>query len=78
MIDIILDIRKNELNKVLAKHPQYLVLLNNAKISGLEWEDWVINTKYFDMEKLSVFKKESVEVGDNVKGLIQYYKFHNI
>ena len=72
------DIRKNELNKVLAKYPQYIVLLNNAKITGLEWEDWVINTKYFDMEKLSVFKKESVEVGDYVKGLIQYYKFHNI
>jgi len=68
------DVRKNAMIQALAPYPQYLTLLENAKITGLEWEDWVINQKYFDYLKYSKFIQGSVEVSDYIKNLVENYK----
>lgn len=68
------DDRKNAMIRALSHYPQYLTLLENAKITGLEWEDWVINTKYFDMEKLRKFIQKSIEAEDYIKNLLENYK----
>jgi hypothetical protein len=47
------DNRKKAAEEVLSKYPQYVRLLNNAKVQGLEWEDWWINKNYFDEKVLS-------------------------
>lgn len=44
------DARKRACEEALAPYPQYVRLLNNARVTdqGLEWEDWWVNTDCVD------------------------------
>ena len=40
------DTRKHACEKALAPYPQYVRILEDVKVQGLEFEDWYINTDY--------------------------------
>lgn len=42
------DSRKRACQEALAPYPQYAPLLEDAKVDGLEWEDWWINRDLID------------------------------
>lgn len=49
------DARKRACEEALAPYPQYVRLLDNARVTdqGLEWEDWWVNTRYIAPEILA-------------------------
>lgn len=67
------DVRKDAYNNRMKKFPDYIFLLENAKITGLEWEDWIINKKHFDLARLEKFIKIGAEAEEYVKNLVEKY-----
>lgn len=67
------NFRKNAYSERMKDFPDYIFLLENAKITGLEWEDWIINKKHFDIANLKTFFKVSVEVPEYIDFLIKNY-----
>ena len=47
------DSRKRACGEALVPYPQYIKLLDNAKVQGLEWEDWYVNTRYISSDILA-------------------------
>lgn len=47
------DVRKQACEEVLSRYPQYVKLLDNALVQGLEWEDWYVNADYISHEIIS-------------------------
>lgn len=67
------DVRKDAYNNRMKKFPDYMFLLENAKITGLEWEDWIINKKHFNLARLEKFIKIGAEAEEYVKNLVEKY-----
>jgi len=68
------DIRKNAYRERMKKFDQYIFLLENAKITGLEWEDWIINKKFFDLDRIGKFVSIGVEAEEFVNNLVKHYE----
>lgn len=51
---------RQESRDLLEKYGYYL-LCSNVKTSGLVFEDWYINKKYVDFERVKIFKSDNLE-----------------
>lgn len=54
------DYCRDESRKIFLENNYYL-LASNVNISGLVFEDWYINIKYVDLNKVNLFKSENLE-----------------